>query len=69
LTAVHRVGDTVTSVSATTDKTGAAEFKLTKGGVWLVRGVHMRRVTEKEPVPAADWESFWASVSFELPAK
>jgi uncharacterized GH25 family protein len=69
LTAVHRVGDTVTSVSATTDKTGAAEFKLTKGGVWLVRGVHMRRVTEKEPTPAADWESFWASVSFELPAK
>jgi uncharacterized GH25 family protein len=69
VTAFHRAGDTVTSVSATTDKTGAAEFKLTKGGVWLVRGVHMRRVTEKNPAPAADWESFWASVTFELPAK
>lgn len=69
LTALHRAGETVTSVSATTDKTGAAEFKLSQGGVWLVRGVHMRRVTEKEPMPAADWESFWASVTFELPAK
>lgn len=69
LTALHRAGETLTSATATTDKTGAAEFKLAQGGVWLVRGVHMRRVTEKNPEPAADWESFWASVSFELPAK
>jgi hypothetical protein len=24
----------------------------------------MRRVTEKNPTPAADWESFWVSVTF-----
>ncbi len=67
LTAHHRTGDELTNATATTDKTGKALLKLPKAGAWVVRGVHMRRVTEKNPTPAADWESFWASVTFELP--
>jgi hypothetical protein len=43
---------------------GRARFLLRSGGMWLVKAVHM--------VPAragsnADWESFWASLTFELP--
>ncbi len=67
VTAWHRDGDTLTTVAATTDKDGKATLKLPKAGAWVVRGVHMRRVTEKNPTPAADWESFWASVTFAVP--
>ena len=49
-----------------TDRDGRVTFKLTKPGVWLVTSVHM--------VAAArfihgDWESFWASLTFELPQR
>lgn len=67
LTAWHRTGDILTTVTATTDKDGKAAFKLPKAGMWVVRAVHMRRVTDKKPDPAADWESFWASVTFAMP--
>ena len=39
-------------------------FDLTPPGVWLVKAVHM------VPAPAAsgaDWESLWASLTFEVP--
>ena len=44
---------------------GGAEFRLQRGGLWMVKAVHM--------VPAAaleleDWRSYWASLTFELPA-
>ena len=44
---------------------GRAEFNLRRSGLWLVKAVHM--------VPAAvqateDWRSYWASLTFELPA-
>lgn len=47
-----------------TDKDGRVVFQLDKPGVWLITSVHM--------MPAwflsrADWESFWASLTFELP--
>lgn len=67
VSAFHRAGDTLTAVSVTTDKDGKAVFKLTGSGPWVVRAVHMRRVTEKNPNPPADWESFWASVTFAIP--
>ena len=49
---------------ARTDKDGRVTMKLPKNGVWLVKAVHM--------VPQArfirgDWESFWASLTFERP--
>lgn len=49
--------------SGRTDTTGRASIPMTMAGQWLVRAVHMRRV---EGDPKADWESFWASLTFEL---
>src|SRR5262245_1849321 len=69
LFAWYRDAKVVETLTATTDKEGKASFKLTRSGVWLIRGVHMRRVSEKNPDPPADWESFWVSVTFEVPAK
>ena len=47
-----------------TDAQGRAEFELTEAGMWLVKGVH---IIELPPSDAdADWESFWASLTFEF---
>jgi uncharacterized GH25 family protein len=51
-------------LSARTDKAGRVSLALPRGGVWLVKAVHM------VPAPAdsgADWESLWASLTFETP--
>jgi uncharacterized GH25 family protein len=53
-------------LSARTDNDGRVRFRLPAGGMWLVKAVHMI------PAPAganADWASFWASLTFELPAE
>lgn len=49
-------------LSARSDRNGRVNLALTKSGVWLVKSVHMI------PAPAdsgADWESLWASLTFE----
>lgn len=49
-----------------TDRAGRARFVLPHADVWLLNAVHMI------PAPAdakADWESFWASLSFETSIK
>jgi uncharacterized GH25 family protein len=51
-------------LSARTDRSGRVLLALPRGGVWLVKAVHM------VPAPAesgADWESLWASLTFEAP--
>jgi len=51
-------------LSARSDKAGRVAFELAPAGVWLVKAVHM------VPAPAAsgaDWESLWASLTFEIP--
>jgi uncharacterized GH25 family protein len=51
-------------ISARTDRSGGVLLPLPRGGVWLVKAVHMI------PAPAesgADWESLWASLTFEAP--
>jgi uncharacterized GH25 family protein len=65
--ALHRDGDVLTTVNATTDKDGRASFKLSKSGTWVVRTVHMRRAVADASAPPADWESFWAAVTFAVP--
>lgn len=48
-----------------TDMNGRVTFMPDRGGPWLVHGVYMR------PAPAgidADWESLWASLTFDVPA-
>jgi len=56
--------DPTSKIRIRTDKEGRVAIKLPKGGVWLVKAVHM--------IPQArfirgDWESFWASLTFEAP--
>lgn len=51
-------------IKARSDKAGRVSLTLDRPGSWLVKAVHMR------PAPAAsgaDWESLWASLTFELP--
>jgi uncharacterized GH25 family protein len=48
-----------------TDHEGRAVLRLSQPGLWLVKAIHM------VPAPAgsnADWASYWASLTFELPA-
>ncbi len=57
-------GSAAAEVTARTDAEGRARLKLPKGGAWMLAAVHM------QPAPAgvdADWESTWASLTFELP--
>ncbi|HEX9162095.1 MAG TPA: DUF4198 domain-containing protein [Thermoanaerobaculia bacterium] len=61
VTAIHR-DDPNARVAVRTDAHGRATLHLPKGGVWLVKSVYM------VPAPAGsgvDWESLWASVTFE----
>lgn len=44
-----------------TNPEGIAAVRLTHSGHWLVRLVHMRRCHTD---PKADWESYWAALSF-----
>jgi hypothetical protein len=56
--------DPANRLKARSGKDGRVSFKLPASGVWLVKAVHM--------VPQArfirgDWDSFWASLTFERP--
>jgi uncharacterized GH25 family protein len=55
--------DKVTVVRSRTDKKGQAELKIDHAGEWIVRLVYLRRCTEPKE---ADWESFWAAMTFEV---
>lgn len=44
---------------------GRAGFDLRRSGLWLVKAVHMVPATPEAP---EDWRSYWASLTFELPA-
>lgn len=46
-----------------TDKDGIVKFKLTSDGFWLIRLVHLLPCNGCKDV---NWESFWASFSFEI---
>ena len=53
------------SVAARTDKEGRVKLRLASPGIWLAKAVHMI------PLPAgedAEFESFWASLTFALGA-
>jgi uncharacterized GH25 family protein len=60
--AINRLNPTE-KLSARTDHEGRVRFTLTRGGMWLIKVVHM------VPAPAgsnAEWASYWASLTFEL---
>ncbi|MBI3574905.1 MAG: DUF4198 domain-containing protein [Gammaproteobacteria bacterium] len=49
-------------LKARTDKDGRVQFDFNRPGVWLVTAVHM---LPAPPKTNADWESVWASLTFE----
>lgn len=63
--ATHRVGES-SALQVRTDAEGGAVLELGRAGIWLINAVHM--------VPAgagsgADWHSWWASLTFRIPAE
>jgi uncharacterized GH25 family protein len=60
-----RRGEPARRISARTDAGGRVMLSLDLPGVWLVKAVHMVPAPEET---GADWESFWASLTFEVPA-
>jgi uncharacterized GH25 family protein len=53
-------------VSARSDAKGRVRLRLDRPGMWLVKAVHM---IPPSPGVDADWESLWASLTFEVPGK
>jgi uncharacterized GH25 family protein len=51
-------------LSARSDEKGRVALDLPHGGVWLVKAVHMVAAPARS---GADWESLWASLTFEVP--
>lgn len=47
-----------------TDQNGRAVLQLERPGTWLVKAVHIIELDDSER--DAEWESFWASLTFEL---
>jgi uncharacterized GH25 family protein len=50
--------------SARTNVRGEMTLPLARAGRWLVKAVHMIPVPDSDP--QADWESFWASLTFQI---
>lgn len=63
LVVAMRKGDPKKTVSARTDATGAVALPISESGFWLVKAVHMEAAP---PDAGVDWESWWASITFEL---
>jgi hypothetical protein len=57
-------GEPKERLSQRTDKDGRVRFRLPRGGVWLVKAVHMIPASADS---GADWRSLWASLTFEIP--
>ena len=51
-------------LSARTDNDGRVRFQLPSAGMWLVKAVH---AVQASAGSNAEWESYWASLTFELP--
>jgi uncharacterized GH25 family protein len=60
--AIQRDDPAATKQKARTDAKGRVTFTLPKGGVWMVKSVRMVAAPANAGV---DWESLWASLTFE----
>ncbi|KRG71689.1 DUF4198 domain-containing protein [Pseudoxanthomonas dokdonensis] len=56
--------DPVVELQATSDAAGNVSFDLPQAGLWLFNVVHMEPSNGYD----SDWESLWASLTFEIPA-
>jgi uncharacterized GH25 family protein len=64
LVTAMRPGTTDVGITARTATDGRVQFKLRDGGAWRISAVHM--VAPSKDIDA-DWDSLWASLTFELP--
>ncbi len=55
--------DVSNSLRGRTDENGRVQLRLPRAGRWLVASVHMRALEVRDQ---ADFESFWASLTFEV---
>jgi uncharacterized GH25 family protein len=53
-------------IAGRTGRDGRVVLRLPEGGFWLVETVHMIPAPRETGV---DWESLWASLTFDLPAR
>ncbi len=60
--AVHQSSE-VSPRIVRTDDLGRIRIKLDQDGVWMLKAVHM--VPDESPLSAADWLSFWASLTLQ----
>jgi uncharacterized GH25 family protein len=65
LVTATRLGAAANDLHARTDNDGRVTFGLQAAGVWRIDSVHM--VHARKALPA-DWESLWASLTFEISA-
>jgi uncharacterized GH25 family protein len=63
LVVAMRKGAPERAVRARTDAKGRVSLKLPDNGFWLIKAVHMEAAP---PDAGVDWESWWASVTFDL---
>lgn len=66
LVSATRPGTTDGDLQVRTGADGRASFRLRAPGMWRVAAVHL---IEPPRDVAADWESLWASLTFELPSE
>lgn len=57
--------DTSGQTIVRTNADGYASFEVDRAGPWMVTGLHMIRTDDRDD---ADWKSFWASLTFSVPA-
>ncbi len=63
LVVAMRKGTVERAVRARTDANGRVTLRLDGAGFWLVKAVHMEAAP---PNAGVDWESWWASMTFDL---
>jgi hypothetical protein len=68
-TASHRAPEQLRVTRGRTDRDGRAQFKLTGQGPYLLSTVVMVRREGETGPEAADWESYWCSLTFDTTAK
>lgn len=65
ISAFEKSEPAATRVDLRSDAEGRVRLPLSRRGVWLVKSTHMIAAGKELD---ADWESFWASLTFEIPA-
>lgn len=55
-------------LTARTDTRGRVSFRFPVSGAWMLNAVHMIEAPKDGQHAEADWESYWASLTFELPS-